>query len=1095
MTSALLCRLTRAVRPRFRRRPGAVTGRSGPLACAILWLLMAIPIASAESPQRVLRLQSLSIEDGLSQATANCILQDRDGFLWIGTQSGLNRYDGYGIKVFRQGIGELSHDWVTSLALGADGLWIGTKGGGLNFWSETDNQLAWFRHRPEDDNSLSSDRIWTLWTDRNDNLWIGTAESGLNRLDPSRQRLTRYRADPDHPHRLVDDRVRSIVEDDDGRLWIGTFGGLSLFDPQTERFETQPLGDDAEAGLEIRALLMDRHGKLWVGTQQGLIRLDPESRQLQTFERGQDPDGLSHNWIRSLYQDHRDRLWVGTDGGLNLIETGPDGAPVSIESPSGIGTDQVVAITEDRSGNVWLGTVGEGLRKWNPRSVSFRHYRDDDSEAGHNNIFAISTDANGGLWTGTFGGGIARIDRESLQRQRFRNDPDDPTSLSEDRVTTLLHDSEGTLWAGTVAGGLNQRPVDGDGFRRHRRRAEVPDSLSSDSVTTLFEDSRGQLWVGTFGGGLNRYLGDDRFLSFVHQVDDPRSLSNDRVLALAEAADGGLWIATDGGGLNHLAADEGGVRHFRHDDEAPLSLSSDELLSLHRDRMGRLWIGTKSNGLDLLEDTEAGGRFRNYRGSGLLDSTLWGIESDAQNRLWLSTNQGLVRFDPGTLEFRAYDTGDGLQSLEFNLGAHYKSSDGELFFGGVNGVNAFVPREIRDNSVAPNVVLTDFRVLNQPVDLGIPLAAVRSMELDHSDHFLSLEFAALDFTAPEKNQYRYQLKGFEQSWVPMTDRQVQFTSLSPGSYTLRVQGSNSDGVWSHQEATIDMIVAPPLWLTWWFRSLLLLFAAATVTLAHQLKVRRIRYNNERLQVLVRERTQKLEEAQERLLRKEKLAVLGELSGSVAHELRNPLGIIKNSVFFLRLTQKLVDPKAQEHLALIEEEIQRSDRIISELLDYAKEPQAQTQSVAITAVINDALKQVEVPEAVRLQYEPESFVDTDGQPWRSEIDPGQIQRVLTNLLSNGIQAMPEGGTLGIDGGIEGAELWLRVRDTGVGIEEDDLEKVFEPLFTRKIYGIGLGLPLSLRYVQMNQGRLECQSRPGEGTTFHLYLPLASRDSSS
>lgn len=588
------------------------------------------------------------------------------------------------------------------------------------------------------------------------------------------------------------------------------------------------------------------------------------------------------------------------------------------------------------------------------------------------------------------------------------------------------------------------------------------------------------------------FLPSERRFKRFNKTESLHSINNDRIFSIAEAENGAIWIATDGGGLNHLEIDSETFTHWTHDEQSSESLSSNELYSLHLDSLDRLWIGTKSNGFDLLAGFDETGQatFRNYsEPEGLPDTTVWGIESDSQNRLWLSTNNGLVRFEPETEKFRVYDTSHGLQSKEFNLGAHFKSPSGELFFGGVDGLNAFFPEQIRDNTVPPNVVLTGFTKLNESVDLGMPLTAVEHIELDHADHFLTFEFAALDFTAPEKNKYRYQLGGFEKEdrWIDMSDRRLQFASLSPGTYTLRVQGSNSDGVWSPVGKEITLAVAPPLWRTWWFRSLLLLFAAATATGAHQLKIHRIRVNNERLAALVKERTRELEEAQERLVRKEKLAVLGELSGSVAHELRNPLGIIKNSIYFLRLTQKMVDDKAKEHLGLIDREIKRSDRIIGELLDYAKEPTAQTEPVTATQVVDAALDLLEIPDVVKLVYEPESFQDADGSPWQLQVDQGQIERVLGNLITNGCQAMPDGGTLTLEGEADEHEVHLRIRDTGVGIEEDDLKKIFEPLFTRKIYGIGLGLPLSLRYVQMNGGRLDCESRLGEGTTFHLRLP--------
>ena len=1071
--------------------------------CASAFFLAAFlsyPSGSQAAPWNGASFEQLSNEQGLSQPTVSCLLQDSLGYLWIGTQNGLNRYDGYGVEVFFQESGKLSHDWITSLVEDSSGdFWIGSEGG-IARWGRRSGEVSFFRHEPANTMSLSSDRVRFLSFDHDGMLWVGTDDSGLNRLDPSTGRVARFRHDPMNPGSLSNDHLRVILEDREGRLWIGTLAGLNRFDRETGSFFRVPLSleDDPDLPpLEVRALFQDRQGDLWVGTQLGLIRYQPSTEERQIFRHSPDPASLSHDMVRAVFEDSEGRLWVGTAGGLNLRpEPGSPfvGFDSDTSNPNSIGSDQVSAILEDRSGNLWFGTLTGGAFKWNPRSLSFEHLKEGQGNEDNqrNLVFAISEDRDRHLWTGSWGGGLIEQSRQTGERTHHVHDPEDPSSLSEDRVMALLHDSHERLWVGTMAKGLNLLEPDGRRFRHFRHDPNVPDSLSSDSITSLAEDEKSQLWIGTFGSGINQFLGNGRFERFTSSGAEGLALSSDRVFALEPDAHGRIWIATDGGGLNLLDPERKRIYHWRHQDTVASSLSSDELYSLHIDETGRLWIGSKNHGLDLLESIDLSRSSATFRQFNLTDratsNTIWGIESDTKGRIWLSTSNGLVRLEPESESVRRYDTSHGLQSMEFNLGAHFRSPSGELFFGGVNGLNAFFPEQVRDNTVPPPVVLTDFHVLNQPVDVGQPLAAVQELVLDHDDHFLAFEFAALDFTAPEKNRYRYQLEGFEDRWVDLkTDRTVSFTSLNPGKFVLRVQGSNSDGVWSEPGASLALTVAPPLWRTWWFRSLLLLFAAATATLAHQLRIRRIRYNNERLHELVKERTRDLEQAQERLVRKEKLAVLGELSGSVAHELRNPLGIIKNSVFFLRLTQKLVDDKAKEHLALIEREIKRSDRIIGELLDYAKEPTAQTERTSVRSLIDSSLENVDIPDAIELIVD----LEVDGrEPKDVEVDPGQIERVLGNLLSNAAQAMPEGGTLTVDCKTLETESWIRVRDTGVGIEDEDLDKVFEPLFTRKIYGIGLGLPLSLRYVRMNGGRLECESRVGEGTTFHLYLPLAA-----
>ena len=840
-------------------------------------------------PWKEVRFESLSIDEGLSQSTVNCILQDQTGFLWLGTQSGLNRYDGYQFKVYNQESGDLNHNWITSLAEDSQGLWVGTEGGGVTHFNRSELTRRHLRHNLDDPGSLSSDRIRFLLSSRHGDLWIGTVESGLNRLRPGARNVERLVNDPDDPTSLPDDRVRALVEDDQGRLWVGTLGGLSLLDPDTEAFESVELtgasspsssptgassGEAPAAGPqspEILALHLDSSRRLWIGTRRGLLRLDIHSGKWVDFSRTSIAGDLSHEWVRAIFQDRNQRVWVGTEGGLNLWQDSEQSFATfraDPSNPNGAGSDQIFAITEDRSGNIWLGTFQEGAKKWNPSSLYFQHLKSSlpGESSQQDNIFAISVDAEGDLWTGSFGGGILRTDRKTLESQRYVKDANDPSSLSDNRVTALLHDSSRRLWAGTVDGGLLRLVAGSESFEHFRHDPADPLSLSADAVTVLYQDSLGEIWVGTYGSGLNRFVDDAHFERFRAEESALNSLSNDRVFAIAERMEGSLWLATDGGGLNLMKTETGSFRAWRHDSDDARSLSSDELLSLHVDQDGRLWIGTKAHGLDLMSESNQassddleGVVFQNYSlKDGFPDTTIWGIQSDSHGHLWLGTNSGLVRFDPTRLKVRKYDTSHGLQSMEFNQGAHFRSSEGELFFGGVQGVNAFFPERVRGNTTPPNVALTRITLLNKSIAFPVPLAALDTLELAYDDHFLALEFAALDFTAPEKNQYRYQLEGLEDRWVDIgPDRKITFTSLQPGNYKLRVQGSNNDGVWSDEERVVRIRVTPPLWANWWAYTFYGILGVALVFGFLRRRERRALEEKKRLEDLVAVRTQEL----------------------------------------------------------------------------------------------------------------------------------------------------------------------------------------------------------------------------------------------
>ncbi len=1082
------------------------------LCTAIVVLLLGL-LHAAELPAQIASIpfQRLSTEQGLSQGTVNCILQDRTGFIWLGTQDGLNRYDGYGFRVYENDPARpssLPSNWISDLAEDPSGdLWVGTQGG-LARWRRATDTFERIQHDPADPASLPGNSVRALQLDGSGTLWIGTFQSGLARRVASTGEFERFRHDSSDPASLSDDRTRALHVDRDGNLWVGTLGGLNVFDAETESFARYRHDGADPASLSddrVYSILQDSGGTLWVGTENGLNRRRETAAGFTRFQHDPaDPTSLADNWVTDLLEDSSGRLWIATDGGLHLPRSHPGrewGGGFfrylhDATNPLSLSNDRLLTAFQDRGGVMWVGTQGGGVNKWNPITRSFSHYQADPAGAAglsSNSVFAFSQDAAGRLWVGTLGGGLNVVDRESGRFTYHRHDPSDPASLPGDQITALYHDRDRTLWVGTLGSGLGRRASGSRKFRNYRHDPERLGSLSNDNVSAIVQDLDGAIWIATHGGGLNRFeeaapgAASETFTSFLHDPARPRSLSDDHLNSLAVGTDGSLWAGTFGGGLNRLdgaTSDDGAAfQRLQHEPERLESLSSNAISALHVDPDGVLWVGTLV-GLNRLDELGEAARFRHYSElDGLANNNVWGIQSDGEGRIWVSTNNGLSRLDPQTEKFKNYDRSHGLQGSEFNFGAHFQNAEGELFFGGTNGFNVFLPEEIEPNPSVPPVVLTAFTKLNQPVPLNRPVFDVGKIALDYRDDIVSFEFAALDYTAPEKNRYRYRLEGFNNRWIDNGHRRrVDFTDLDPGDYVFRVQGSNNDGVWNEKGLSLAILVTPPFWQTWWFRGLALLAVAAAIRIGHEVRVRQIRRHNEELQGLVKKRTRALEDAQERLVRQERLAVLGELAGSVAHEIRNPLAIMKNSIFFLRMSRRIVDEKAEEHLDLLDHEIHRANMIITELLDYARDRSPESERLSLQGIAEKALASLAVPDAVRVEsrFEP--------RPVLVEADPGQIERLLANLLRNAVQAMPEGGTLGLTSGIHNGEAIVAVTDTGGGIAAEDLAKIFEPLYTTKSKGIGLGLALSKRYAQLNRGRIECESVVGKGTTFRLVLPV-------
>ncbi len=1090
---------------------------------------------SAQS--RGIHFERLAQEQGLSQATVTCMLQDRVGFLWFGTQDGLNRFDGYRFEVFKTDATDpttLPADLILALHEDAAGnLWIGTEGGGLARWQGR-GVFSRYQHDPEDAGSLAGNRVRALHVDRRGGLWVGTAESGLDRLDPQSGRFAHFRHDPADPASLSDDRVRAIYESRDGELWIATLGGLNRYDAAGVfvHYRHDPADPASLIDDGVLSILEDRAGALWVGTENGLNRLDPGAASTPgegaAFVRFQhdpaDPASLGQNRVRALLEDSERRLWVGTDAGLSLRES-PESGFASYRSdpgdPASLGAERVMSIIQDRGDVLWVGTQGGGVSKWNPATWAFSHYRADPTGSSgltSNTVYAFSEDRDGRLWIGTFGGGLNVLERAPGGPARFshyRHDPSDPTSLPDDRIASLLHDRSGTLWVGTLTRGLSRLDARTGAFSHFRHDPERPESLAHDVLSPLFEDRQGNLWVGTFGGGLDRF--DPETETFVHHRHDPQdeaSLSNDRVMSLVEDAGGFLWIGTYGGGLNRLDRGSGRILRLESEPERPASLSNDTVLTLHIDASGSLWAGTLV-GLHRLERLDVASEqasFRHYyERDGLPNDTVYGIESDRRGRLWLSTNGGLGRFDPATGEFESFHRSHGLQSDEFNFNAHFRSRSGELSFGGVGGFNVFFPGEIEPNPHVPPVVLTAFTKVNQPVSTDRPLTEVREVSFGYRDYLFSFEVAALDFAAPEQNRYRYKLEGFDADWVDLGHRRrVTFTNLDAGLYTLRVQGSNNDGVWNQAGAQIRIAVAPPPWQTWWAYTLYALALAAVIAGSvrhHHRKVARERSIASRERSIAQreraqseERRQLLEEHEELIEELEaKNTELERFNYTVSHDLKSPLVTIKG---FLGLLEKDAASGEADRLKRdvrrIAAAADRMGRLLDELLELSRVGRMvrPPEEIALYALARDAL------ELVR-GHAGDRPVDVLIDPALPVVfgDRLRLQQLYQNLMANAFKYMGEqkapavevGMRRGLPADPDGVTLddeVLFVTDNGIGIEARYHEKVFG-LFERLEAtedGTGIGLALAKRIVDFHGGRIWVESEGrGCGSSFCFTLP--------
>lgn len=849
-----------SISPRTRRH----LGRWLALPLLLLWAL-----GLAAQPLQNLRFQHLSVEQGLPQESVLATAQDSQGFIWMGTQNGLVRYDGYRFVVYR--------------------------------------------HDPGNPRSLNNNLIQALRVDAAGTLWVAT-HGGLHSYDAQHNDFERHLPQQGlrGPAGL---ELRNLLDDGAGGLWLGSSDGLQHFDKATRRFrfwQHEPARPDSLASDRVRGLALDRQGRLWVGTGAGLDRLDPGASGFVhlRMDSAARPDAI-HNTLQTLMVDRENRLWIGSYAGLerwDLNEAEPTRLRFTPEQ--GVPRGRYYALLQDRDEQVWVGAIADGLKRWSPqqqRFVQHKHQLDDPHSLSDDQLASLFQDRTGTLWVGTWDAGINLVDLSSGGFERMLPPLTAQQSKIERVVNALVGDGRGGLWVAGLGGLQHLDPVSGAfgpppnggkaglidkrvhamlrepasgrlllgtetglelfdpaSGRSHSRRVQALNATSN-NVLSLLRDRAGLLWVGS-AGGLHRLASIDApETSFVHRPTDPQSLSHDNVQALLEDRDGRLWVGTNSG-LNLLEAGSGRFTRFHHRPSDAAGLAGDNISALLQDRLGRLWVGTDKGLSELQRGADGSVSFRSYgRAQGLASERIMAIVEDLSGVLWLSTDNGLVRFFPQSGSFRHYTAREGMVEGSFSGNAGLRDEDGRIYFGGVRGITRFHPDHVRANDKPPQLALTELRVFNQPVQLdqppqGLvleqPINRARELTLSYRHSVFTLEFAALHFADVSRNRYAYMLQGFDRDWVEVGagQRAATYTNLNPGRYVFHLRAANKDGLWTQEDATLAISITPPLWQTWWARLLTLLLLLGGLASAYRWRMRSLRQQTERLEQQVQART-------------------------------------------------------------------------------------------------------------------------------------------------------------------------------------------------------------------------------------------------
>ncbi len=1083
--------------------------------CACVLVLRASILAAgqeAEEKQSALgspaiRFQNFGIDDGLADRSVQAVLQDRLGFLWVGTLGGVHRYDGYSFELFEPE-GETAA--VTAMVEGPDGtLWIGTETGLLRL-DPTTERFSSVPYDPEQKPRARHRDVAVLQVDRAGTVWVGTG-AGLDLLDAT---SSSYRRDPAAEalkRHFENVEISTFFEDQAGKIWIGTEGlGLYRINPDLtvdRHFRHDPGLKGSLPEDSVRAVQEDRDGSVWVGTnRRGLWRLDPATDRFRDYSmRVVDLEEPAEVVVWELLLDRSDTLWAATYGdGLYRLDRESDRF-VALRSSSldleSLSHNQVRSLYQDRAGALWVGTYGGGLNKWDPGAAKFRTYRHlpgsplESIPPGE--VYSVLEDSAGRIWTGTFGGGVSRYDPRDGTYSHFRHDAADPTSLSSDRVLELFEDSSGRVWIGTYDAGLNRFVPDRNAFVQYVERPGDTASLLDNDVRGIAEDNDGYLWVATFRGGLQRLDPEsDEFTHFQHDPSDPRSLSSAPITSLRMGPDDALWTGHWVGGLNRFDLKTNTVQRFETTD-AEQSLGDNRVWGIAVDPSGDLWIAT-GRGLNRMDiETRSFERLMNPDSSA--NQSYSSLVLDEAGAVWLGTRTGIVRFEPGTKSFASYDAGDGAQNGYLNSSSSaIRTSTNELLFGGVAGLTAFSTEEITVSLVPPPAVLTDFQVFNRPVEIGgdspLDRSIVQAEEivLEPRHKVFSISFSGLNFRAPWKNRYRYRLRGFDARWTETDSRRrfVTYTSLPAGKYTFEVLAANNDGQWSKRPRELSIRVLPPFWKTWWFRVLAGVLLTLGVWGAHGLRLRAIRQQNRELELRVDQRTSELQKANDEL--EAANDELEAFAGMVSHDLRAPLRAVDGySGILLEELGSSAPQTAIERFGRIRSRTREMQQLLDDLLSFCR-----VRDSAMEARSIDLSALAERIAADLADQHPERIVAVDIEPGlHAQGDESLIRVVVRNLLENAWKysareprARVEVGSVEVDGVSA-----FFVRDNGAGFDptyQDKLFRAFERLHrSEEFRGAGLGLATVQKIVHRHGGTVWASSELGQGATFFIALPTA------
>lgn len=1065
----------------------------------------------AGAQQKQINFTSLTTEDGLSSNTVISILKDSYGMVWLGTEDGLDKFDGTRFTVYRHNPADstsLRSNEILSLHEDKKGnLWIGTSGGSLSLYDRTKDR---FIHFPSGKipNGIKNNVIRSVCSDQNGKIWLAHFD-GVEILDPATKQITDIPALTKIFSTVPDIHGMCLFEDSHKMMWIGTTQGLYQYNANTKSIQCFSHFNADSGGITknvVFGITEDHHGNIWVATNKGLISISPGSYNIKNYRHdNKDATTLSSSEVNAVTIDG-DNLWVGTNDGLNIMDLrtgtitrfGLD--PRNIHSLSAKG---IRCIYIDKQGIYWIGTIRGGVDKYDKNLNLFNYVKSnvfDDKGLSASIVSSFAEAEKGKLFVGTDGGGVSLFSQDTKLFRHYNIISKRNGVGNRLTVLALQMTRNDQLLIGTSGDGLfTLNPASG-AYRQYELGAGLAD-INSNDIYCISKLRDGNIWIGTNGEGFSILKPDltviTRYTPNPRMPYDKKLPINGYIRDIKEDREGNIWIATHGGGIAVL---EPATEKFTIYNTLNSKLPNDKVQSLLEDSRGQVWAGTFGGGLASFNKKDH--QFTVYsEKDGLQNSTIYKIVEDKAGLIWVSTNRGVSSIDLATKNINNFNYHNGLQNNNFFHGSGILLSDGELFFGGLDGFNYFYPASLIKNKNIPPVLITELRISNQtvapsengPIQEHISIA--KEINLDYKQNF-ALDFVGLSYTTPEQNRYQYKLEGFEKEWNNVGNTTTaSYTNLDPGDYVFKIRASNNDGVWNEAGASIQVHVHPPIWRTVYAYFLYAVLLIGILLYIRHLGIRKIkrRFALDQEKLLAEQERREAERIHE--LDRVKIKFLTNLS----HEFRTPISLILGPANSLLAQEK--DQQSFRQLDIIRRNARRLLNLVNQLLDFRKmEVQElkfngiEGELIGFVREVSDSFK--DLAERKKIDFGFSSSINA----LYTSFDHDKLERILFNVLSNAFKFTIGGGKIAIHleetDATTAEQMWvaIKISDTGIGIPADKQEKIFDLFFQNTTdasilnQGTGIGLSITKEFVKMHGGTIEVDSEPEQGTTFTILLPF-------